>query len=189
MTPRNPWETQLAEYLRPSRVVPDLPEDDPELLAAERDLEEMGRASENWRAFCVPGHAWLEIRIKAGDAAVIFDRRGGEVIGGNTRNLTYVRPAWRGLGLAAELHVRVDLEGLRPIATHYSESGLHARIKAHRLHVERAILSGRDVPDEVLDDYRIDEAGRLALLSAYGPSEHRAWISGISIRRKSFAPA
>jgi GNAT superfamily N-acetyltransferase len=176
---RRPWEIPLRDYIASVPVTEDLPEDHPTLLTAESDLDEMGRACESWRAFSVPDRPDLEIRLKSGAAALIRIRDTGEVLGGNVFRLTYVRPAWRGQGLAAELHVRTDLEGCRLPATHYSRSGLQARIKAHGLHVERALLEGEDVPDDVLHDYSIMDTGRLGLVEMHAAVAEAVWLSRI----------
>lgn len=176
---RKPWEIPLKDYIASVPVTEDLPEGHAVLRTAERDLDEMGRACESWRAFSIPDRPDLEIRLKSGAAAVIRMKKTGEVIGGNVFRLTYVRPAWRGRGLAAELHVRTDLEGCRLPATHYSRSGLQARIKAHGLHVERAILAGDVVPDEVLDEYRLTDSGRLELVEMHAAVADAVWLSRI----------
>lgn len=156
MTP--PWFLPLRLYIGTCPVIEDFPDDHPAFMAARAQLQDLARQEKDLREVPVPGHSEIEARHSR-SSCVLLNRKTREIIGGKTTTLVFIENAYRGKGLGAELHVLNDLH-LRPVPIIlYSKQGLAARIGAHRRHVERALIAGHDVPEDVLEDYRKSETG------------------------------
>ena len=76
-------------------------------------------------------------------------------VAGQRQGTPYVRPEYRGRGLAAQVQLRAFDTGLKTVddGVFFSAGGLAARRAAHRLAVERAVKQGVEVSEEVLADY------------------------------------
>lgn len=156
MTP--PWFLPLHIYVGTCPVVDDFPEDHPAFIAARGQLQDIARYANTLKELPLSEHPDIDVRYSR-SSCVLLNRKTREVIGGKTTTLVFVEKAYRGRGLGAELHVLNDLY-LRPVPIIlYTKQGLAARVSAHRLHVERALHAGREVPDDVLADYSKSEGG------------------------------
>lgn len=159
MTP--PWFLPLRDYVGTSPVIEDFPDDHPSFVAAQAQLRELSTRVETLKEIPLPQYPGVEARVTR-SSCVLLDRRSRQILGGKTTTLIYIEKDHRGRGLGAELHILIDLHLRADLIFLYTRQGIAARIGAHRRHVERALLAGQGVPDEVLADY-CEKEGRLVL--------------------------
>lgn len=95
------------------------------------------------------------------------------VVAATTASFPFVRPDFRGRGLTAEAMMIQDEAGERMMSCGYTASGFANRIRTHRLHVQRALDVGHEVPAEVLADYAV-ESGVVRLRAPYDPVLHES---------------
>lgn len=174
----NAHEQTLAEYLGQPSVV-GMPSDHG-ASSFELVRERMAEFS-SWERIDTPDRPDLEIRRKGKYANVALDARTGELLGGYTARGPYTVPAHRGRGVCSEIHYHLDLAGLRADAAAYTMSGMMTRAATHRLHVERSLRRGLDVPDHVLADYHVCPDGRARLREPMTVERHNA--NAVALRR------
>lgn len=170
------WKMTLKDYLGPAPLVEDYHETHHVHAAAMARLLRLDAEASDWPEADLPARPDLEVRMDSPSAWVVRDRATSALLGGQTLLIPIVVPGQRSRGIASEMHVLVDEMGARRWAMTYSKAGLMARVRAHRLHVERALVRGETVPDEVLADYASDASGRLALRAPWTPERHAEWI-------------
>lgn len=96
-------------------------------------------------------------------------------MGGVTTFFPFVSPQHRGRNLNAEMNLILDNIGQRRGVSQYSPSGFGSRVATHRLHVERAMSAGQEIPEEVMMDYVIRD-GSLVLREPWTVEAHNAWV-------------
>ena len=171
-----PWNIGFQSYLGPCGILKKGPQGLFSFSNARRQLERQVQASKNWKSYALFEHPDVEAKISPGGLSVLTCNTSGEVIGGSTSSMMYVEPPWRERGLCSALYMQMDLVGCTPRISGYSEAGFYARLRAHRLHIVRALLEDLAIPHEVLGDYTISEEGFLRLLTPYNPADHQAWL-------------
>lgn len=97
-----------------------------------------------------------------------------EVVSGAHGSLV-VRQDYAGKGLGAETQFVRTLDMNSFEASYYTRAGFLTMQATHRLHVTRAIEAGKDVPDEVLAQYDVNERG-LYLKENYTAEMHGDFI-------------
>lgn len=85
--------------------------------------------------------------------------------------MPYVLPRYRGRRVGAAMTFEADLVLGRIPASGYTREGFASRVLVHAMHLRLALDTGRAVPDDVLEDYRIG-SGVPVLRSPYTPDEH-----------------
>jgi hypothetical protein len=171
------WTQTLIDYLGLHAVVPDFSDGHHMVRMAMVRLEVMNAAADGWPEVRLPHLPDVELRMDHPRKLVVRDRATGALIGGNTQIIPFVMPDFRGRGVTSEIHVLVDEMGARSRASTYSVSGLMARVRAHRLHVERALDRGEAVPEAVLSDYARDAAGRVRLRTPFDVPAYEALVA------------
>jgi hypothetical protein len=96
---------------------------------------------------------------------VAHDASSGRLVGGIATGVRWVAPHCRGLGMGAEIALAAyGSAGMRFLMpSSYSEAGYGSRIAAHALAVSRALASGIEVPQRVLDSM-VEGGARTATL-------------------------
>lgn len=169
-----PWETPLSEYLGLASVISgavSLEKDGPANLMAIKD-----RAA-TWPIVATASRPDLVLRVGPHTQVAAFDSESGELLGGYTATYPFVLREHRGRGIAPEMHFLIDQMGQRQAASCYTPSGFGARIATHRLHVERALEAGKEIPSDVMQDYRYSPTAGLALRTPYTAEAHQAWCA------------
>ncbi|WP_411839760.1 hypothetical protein [Paracoccus sp. ME4] len=164
-------EQTIAEYLGQASVV-GMPSDHG--AASFEHVRKRYAEFSEWERIETPDRPDLDLRRKGKYANVALDADTGELLGGYTTRGPYTVPAHRGRGICSEIHYHLDLAGLRADAAAYTMSGMMTRAATHRLHVERALRRGLNVPDRVLADYRIDAGGEVRLREPMTAERHGA---------------
>lgn len=171
-------EQTLAEYLGQASVVGMPPNHG---AGAYERLKERRDEFSSWDRIDIPERPDLELRRKGIYANVVLDAVTGDLLGGYTFSGPYTDPAHRGRGICSEIHYSLDIIGQRTDAACYTMAGMMTRVATHRLHVERALRRGLDVPERVLADYHIDPDGKARLREPMTAERHNA--SAKALRR------
>lgn len=112
--------------------------------------------------------------FQMGSAYLIVERKTNNLAGiYNGPFVHYVDEGMQGRGICSAMHVWADLRGERKHAEAYSASGMHARVRAHQLHLQRAIVSGENIPIPASAGY-ILECGTYRLIEPYTVQTHKA---------------
>lgn len=167
------WMTPLAGFLGQCSVLPPgrLPPTFQLLLEAAKARISEALGADNLHLLRhTPGPANRSVRflvepqVDVGRMATMVLIEDGCLVGGLGHGTAWVDEAVRGRGLGAEMviaaHANPPHRFLCP--TTYSQDGFRARLSAHRIAVERALLAHHVVPEPVLRDYVVD-GGRLRL--------------------------
>lgn len=112
----------------------------------------------------------------SGEQAVFVNNDTGEVVGSPRLGLhsPYVVPEHRCRGITSGFNFKADMERKAFRTLGYTPEGLESRAATHRLHIEKALERGDHVPSEVLDEYLIDENGRVTREERYTPEVYNA---------------
>lgn len=151
-----PWRLTLQDYLGPLRVVDAFGKSETDAIDRARRFLETASfedlqgvpcfAASGFRAFVSSGPGVRDLFVTdRSDRPVAVIRRG----------LPFVLEPYRGFGIGAAMVVTSDvLDEACLCPSHYSRSGLAARVSAHRIHVSRALRErSEDVPDDVREQY------------------------------------
>lgn len=170
---KEPWETPLSEYIGVKYVVEahiSVEQDGP------RNLMKSCCNREDWEDVPVPERPDVRFLTNTRGLIAAIDPVSGDLFGGFAGFYPYVLPQHRGRNLNAEMNVIMDNFGQRSRASSYSHPGFGSRVATHRLHIERALASGHEIPDEVMKDYSVVE-GKPRLRQPYTAEMHNAWTS------------
>lgn len=86
----------------------------------------------------------------------LFVMHDGKPVGGVAQGTRWIDEAHRGKNLGAHLVLAAlqDKENIYFCPVSYSVAGYKSRVEAHKIAVENAIKEGKNVPDNVLEEYR-----------------------------------
>lgn len=179
------WEVPLKDYVKSVRVISASEEAERNGLQRLLSLYEL---INDWKEFPVPECPDARFLIGGRDVLMIVDPETGDLTGGFTGFYPYIRPEYRGRNLNAQMNMILDDLGKRRSVGCYSPSGFGSRVATHRLHLERAMAAGHEIPEEVMVDYQIKD-GRLSLREPYTPEAHNKWCEEIRVmeNRKRYA--
>lgn len=173
------WEIPLRAYVTEAKVV------SPPAGAGmdgRSALLRTYKSIDRWEEVSVPERPDVRFLSGGRDILMAIDPESGEVIGGVTGFYPYVLPEHRGRNLNAEMNMIQDEQGRRRPVSSYTPSGFGSRVATHRLHLERAMAAGHEIPSEVMVDYEIRD-GKPTLRKSYGPEEHNAWCEAVRIQK------
>jgi GNAT superfamily N-acetyltransferase/sugar phosphate isomerase/epimerase len=151
---RQPWQMTLEEYVPAINVLSNIDPDG--------STENMGArilAKEN---AITDRSKWIHHETPERDDILVYehdriicavDVETNNVVGMYQVYMPYVAPEYRGRGIIKEMHAVADELDRRFPASSYSESGIMARIGAHRLSFERALERGDAIPELVKAQY------------------------------------
>lgn len=172
-----PWELPLAQYLGRLPVLDDpVTKYEMQILKAALGAATLAHADPLTLTAASDADPTLRFAFHRGVATheiTVHDPVTGEILGGCISGLPYVRPQHRGRGIGAEIVYVADMATVRildPIS--YSVTGLAGRVGAHRRHVNRALMRGDFVPEEVLFDY-VRVGDTLSLSAPWTIARHR----------------
>lgn len=189
-----PWQQTIEEYMGKAPVS-DFSLPDEVKPAAIASLKRAGLRLKKWRRHPYRGDlafAVLPHSPRRPGGVFIRSRETGEVIAGyadapykgGLMIVPLVLDAFKGKGLGKEMTFLVDqvFPGFRYMNESYTPSGFPTYRATHRLHVERALRDGKNVPDHVRAQYDF-ENGALALKVPYTIAAHNAQSSKCDIQR------
>lgn len=104
---------------------------------------------------------------------------GDELVFMETLYFPYTKPEYRGQGISTVFNMLRDDTNTRKMTLTYSEGGFHARVKTHRRHVERAMRSGKEIPESVMKSYEVVGENKIRLRTPYTPQMHNAMTQRI----------
>lgn len=88
---------------------------------------------------------------------LVLDAETGDPLGGAAQGLPFVEPEHRGRGIGKHIQIlntQYDLQLFQPIS--FSQSGLGARLSAHKALCQEAYDLGFEVCEENIADYQLD---------------------------------
>lgn len=174
---RLPWQMTLEEYIRPLEVKPNIQPDGQIEKNGARFLErEQSKDRSHWKIWKPEGRD--DIMLYSDRRSIYaVDVKSDKIVGMYQTFMPYVAPEFRGRGIVKEMHVLADQLRLRFQAGSYSESGIMARIGAHRMQVERAVQRGDVIPPLVKAQYGLGTcSGSDRFISA--PKANIEWQKG-----------
>lgn len=107
----------------------------------------------------------------------IAEKKTHTLVAGDSQYYPLCRPDLTGRGYGSALRIVRSLMDMLRLVTHYSPTGFHAAVSAHRQLVWWVLSQGMSVPGNVLQDYEFDpRAGGIRLRHPYGMNQHnRFW--------------
>lgn len=196
MSKRSPWEMRVCEYIgdvkRPTNSLLGMVDD-----AATKDFQNIledfasGRLSLDDSVPAVqlsPGYSRRAVlRHSTQRSGYVFVEDATQNVVGAPRvgmSSPYVLPAHRGRGIVSHDQFINEMAGKAGRTMGYTDYGIESRAATHRIHVEQALKRGDDVPEEVLADYVVDEAGKVSRSERYSFQRLYADFEGMRAGRE-----